>query len=161
LVRTVRRHRLLLASAILVCGMVWLAGGFLWQERRDAKQALHDAQQMRRSGNWENALTRVEQGLEHARAIPGCADLHEQLEREWWAAKRDGLTIELHQLAEQMRFCHDPDGLQNDQALRRAIKCREIWDSRERLLDDEDGDIISAERETVLLDLHDVALLGL
>jgi serine/threonine protein kinase/Flp pilus assembly protein TadD len=159
--RNLRKHPLRVALAFLLCGALLLTAGFALEQRAQAKQALYEGRQLRQRGDWRAALVRLEQGQARLHSLPFSAQLQEQLEHEWRAAKCDEWAAELHVLAEQMRFRHDPDSLSSEHARLRARQCREIWMARDALFHSQDADRSARAYEEILLDLADVALLGL
>jgi eukaryotic-like serine/threonine-protein kinase len=156
-----RRHPILLACLLVVIGAVVLAGAFLGQQRYEARHALNQGRQFRDAGNCESALVSLQRGLEHVRSLPGCADLTRELEDEVWAVQREQMSTRLHLLAERMRFCHELDTLDANQASEWTKACREIWAARDKLLAPAESEAVSAQQERTLVDLHDVAMLGL
>jgi tetratricopeptide (TPR) repeat protein len=161
LARRIRKHPVLLATLVLLGGAAMLATAFLFEQRAEAKQALREGRQLRQRGDWENALVRLEQGHARVQSLPGCTDLDAQLVLEWHGAQRDQFVFQLHELAERLRSCHDPDSLPPYQIPALAQRFRELWQARERLLELGDNENAAEWRREVLLDLYDVAVLGL
>ncbi|HLW65901.1 MAG TPA: serine/threonine-protein kinase [Gemmataceae bacterium] len=161
LARRIRKHPVLLAVLLLLTGMLaWATGCFL-QQRAEAKQALREGRQLRHGGDWENAMLRLEQGHERVRLLPCCAELDAQLLREWNSALRDQFAFRLHELAEELRFCRDPESLPRHQVPVLARRFRDLWQARERLLVLSEWDDNRGRQKDALLDLYDVAVLGL
>jgi tetratricopeptide (TPR) repeat protein len=161
LVRRIRKHPVLLATFVLLTGAAVLAAAFLFQQRAEAKQALREGHQLRQRGDFENALVRLEQGHERVQLLPGCADLDAQLLHEWNGAQRDQFVFQLHELAEELRSCRDPESLPPQQIPALAQRFRALWRARERLLALGDKESAATWQREVLLDLYDVAVLGL
>jgi tetratricopeptide (TPR) repeat protein len=149
-----RPHGIALAALAMViltaAGAAAVMGtSYVTQRTQQAGTALNDGQRQLANGEWEGAIHTLRRGLSAAHGIPFRRDLIDDLHRRLWiaelqaqaAANRAAATLELHRLADRVRFLFFfSTSARTDEAIPEselglAASCRALWENRNRFLE--------------------------
>ncbi|TMQ35162.1 MAG: tetratricopeptide repeat protein [Planctomycetota bacterium] len=146
---------LLLALAASGATLAAVAAG----RYRDVQNALVEGQEQMRRGSYGEAIRTLGRGKAQAESLPGAGRLAETLARQLTQARRAQAAMDLHAVADNLRFLAGADLHSLDELQMLESHCRTAWEARGLVADQR---IASLEEETekqVQADLLDLALL--
>jgi tetratricopeptide (TPR) repeat protein len=154
----------MMLAVLTAAGAVAVGAVTYFTQRIDqARTALNDGRVQMARGDWEGAAGALQRGLAVARGLPGQGDLADELERGLrqaeqgrTAANQAAAVRGLHQLADRVRFLYGADHVPPESLRRLEAPCRDLWDSRGRIverLSPEGGPALEPDARDDLLDL--------
>ncbi len=122
-------------AAMLVSMAALVSAGWLWaaDRVRESQQALLDGQRLLDRHVYQEAMVRLERGLNGLRLVPGSGALKQALEGCLHQARRAALGDELHRFVERLRFADGGTALDAEAAEAAAQSCAAFWQMRDRL----------------------------
>jgi eukaryotic-like serine/threonine-protein kinase len=144
-----------LLLALAAAGVVVTAGAV--DRYREAQGALTEGQEQIQRGAFSEALHTLARGKARAQGIPGAARLVESLDDQARLARRAQAVLDLHAVAESLRFLAGADLHTTGDLRALDAQCRKAWESR-NLVVDREGASLAGTDEQVQADLLDLAL---
>ncbi len=164
--RAVRRarRRPLVPMLLLVAALVLGFGGYaFWsgeqQRQTEAVKTLGEAQTRFSKGDFAEVKGALTAALEKARQEHLTGAVPQEMESLLHRAARGLAVVELHKLADELRFWADPAALSPNQRAALANSCGKVWAQRTALADASLGPLPDNLETQVREDLLDVALL--
>jgi Flp pilus assembly protein TadD len=154
---TVSLLTLAVVAAVLSFGL--LAWADICRDRQEAEESLHEGRQLLAAKQYELALERFDDGLQHCQAMTANPKMVLLLRQEQSRCQRAREIERLHQLAERMRYlCAS---LNNPREISPALRQHwtEVWRSRHQVLDARLEGLDGTLREQLRLDLLDMAVI--
>jgi serine/threonine protein kinase/TolA-binding protein len=148
----------LISTTVIVAAVAMVAWLWAGQRIEESQQALVDGQQLLDRQAYNEAIERLQRGLDGLKSLPGATALKRTLRERLELARRARLTHELHQFVERLRFLDGGSSIDGE-ALRAAEQtCRTFWDARDRLLANSSA---AADDRRVRADLLDLLVFWL
>jgi serine/threonine protein kinase/Flp pilus assembly protein TadD len=147
-------------STALAAAVVAISLGFMFyrQRVREIKIDLEDGQKFRSERQFPEAARVLRRGLDKTRAIPTVSRLREQLQAELRLARRGQKAVELHHLADLIRFRYGILAPAGEEATHLLRDIKAIWQERELLLKAEQGMLDPGTEESIKRDLLELAI---
>jgi eukaryotic-like serine/threonine-protein kinase len=145
------------ALAVLMVSAAALA--YIRQRVSDIDTALADGTKLSASGRFPEAVQTLTRGLTRARGIPGIAPLRSALQEQRLRALRGEKALELHALADVIRFRYGvaPPPASEARSVMRSIQS--VWDQRGILLGAVSPRLAAAIEEGIQADFTELAIL--
>jgi eukaryotic-like serine/threonine-protein kinase len=144
-----------LLLALAAAGAVLAAGAV--DRYREAQGALAEGQDQMQRGAYSEALHTLARGKARAEGIPGAAGLAEALDQQARLARRAQAVLDLHGVADSLRFLAGADIHSTGDLRALEAQCRTAWEARNLLVDREGASLADTD-EHVRADLLDLAL---
>ncbi|HVX14252.1 MAG TPA: serine/threonine-protein kinase [Pirellulales bacterium] len=124
----------MISSAVVLVAIAVVA--WLWAGQRidESQQALVDGQQLLDRQAYNEAIERLQRGLDGLTPLPGATALKRTLRERLELARRTRLTHELHQFVERLRFLDGGSSIDGDTLRAAEQTCHTFWEARDRLL---------------------------
>lgn len=121
------------------------------------RNSLDDGRRYRLAGEYDEAIHTLGRGLQDAGMLPVAGDMRAALQRELGLAERGKLAVELHEVADQVRFRYGIDLPAREDAATLIRICSAIWDQKGRLLSSDGAKLDSASEQQIRSDLLEIA----
>jgi serine/threonine protein kinase/Flp pilus assembly protein TadD len=144
-----------LLLALAAAGAVLAAGAV--DRYREAQGSLTEGQDQMQRGAYSEALHTLARGKSRAEGIPGAAPLVQALDEQARLARRAQAVVDLHAVAEGLRFLAGADIRTTGDLRALEAQCRTAWEARNLVVDREAASLGDTD-EHVRADLLDLAL---
>lgn len=151
--------RRLASSVILIAACVGGATAYLGRQVRNAQADLREADQLLDRRQFPAAIERLRAGAARLSLVPGHADLKSTFHSLLVVAQRRRRAEDLHQLVDRLRFLDGRVALSPAELREIEQGCPKIWQARDQILAEADGDEPDAERSELRTDLLDLGIL--
>jgi serine/threonine protein kinase/Tfp pilus assembly protein PilF len=122
-----------LLLALAAAGAVLAAGAV--DRYREAQGALTEGQDQMQRGAYAEAIHTLTRGKARAQGIPGSAHLAEELDHQADLARRAQAILDLHAVAERLRFLAGADIHATGDLRALEAQCRTAWETRDLAVD--------------------------
>lgn len=146
-----------LLLALAAAGLALTAGGI--ERYCSARRALEEGQGQLQRGAYGEAIHTLSRGQEHLDCLPGVGSLAEKIETELRLARRAQAAVDLHALAEKLRFLAGAEIRPGRESEDLEAHCRQIWETRRLVADQGAGSLKAAMENQIRIDLLDLTLL--
>jgi serine/threonine protein kinase/tetratricopeptide (TPR) repeat protein len=159
-----RPHALVVGTLLLAVGaalvtVALLVRGHFAQQRGQAEQTLADGRRQLAAAEYAAANRTLTRGLGLSESLPHSSELKQSLALELRRARRGQAALELHTVADQLRFLVDPEALPRSERRALEARCRTVWSTRQLVLDRAGAELPEAVERSLQDDLLDLAVL--
>jgi serine/threonine protein kinase/Tfp pilus assembly protein PilF len=135
-----------------------LAGAVYSQRVHEIEANLEDGRRSCSEQKYSDAIRILGRGLERAAAVPGAGHLRRDLAAQLDLAQRGQDAVELHRLADLIRFRYGLALPDQEEALMTARHCRALWDAKHRLAGPGGGRLDDETERGIKTDLLELAI---
>ncbi|MBL8793593.1 MAG: tetratricopeptide repeat protein [Planctomycetia bacterium] len=159
-----RPHALPLVGTLMLLLAVTVGANLSWRNQqqqrvREIETALIQGRELLAKNDYAAARAALERGRQLSQELQR-GDWSSALDAELRQVQEAQLLHDLHGLADQVRFLHDPDTLSAERAAALEARCRALWDERDLLLRQTQASPSTERGRQLRADLLDLALLG-
>jgi len=147
---------IVLTAAAAATALTW---NHLGQKADAIRDTLREGQRQLRQHHYAEALITLRRGQALAQSSACSPELQQELARLGRLAEQGEAVLQLHRLAEQIRFLVGDDELPPHRLQTLETQCRRLWERREQIMGRLSADLDRGPRQQVRADLLDLAIL--
>jgi serine/threonine protein kinase/Flp pilus assembly protein TadD len=145
-----------MAGALAIAAV--LIGTVYQQRGREIQTDLEDGRRLSERQHHAEAIQVLRRGLDRARSLPAFPSLTRALSRQFRMAERGQKAVELHELADLIRFRYGLSLPGDNEARALARHCRTVWDQRSYLLPSRNEPLTPGLERQIKTDLLELAI---